>query len=280
MKNGIAAWHYPHRSILENVAYFADHGYESVSLHGDHMLAITRDAQDSLTLARLVAQKGIALTVHHKLPASHESSAVSAFQNAVDRIAAWQTEHRLLSVYSFDVPQNIRDNVAPYIDHVLSRVPDCGIAVEDFGLTPNEREQIAYLKQTPRFGYLVDIGHMFIRLRALNQSGHTLFTHSDCEGDARLDLLYTDFLRAFCSKEFPILEMHLHSNDGADDLHFFLDDGILPLREVARAVKTFGFQGVMTIESAPNFRFECRFPVSDERIARTFEIWKNTYASV
>lgn len=83
------------------------------------------------------------------------------------------------------------------------------------------------------------------------------------------------FLTAFRSKEFPVFEMHMHNNDGVEDMHYFLEDGALDVTGVAHAIKEFGFEGVLTIESAPGYRFECRYPDSDERIAKTTAYWRS-----
>ena len=128
MKNGLATWHYPHRTVLENVAYFADNGFESVSLHGNHMDEICRSEENSLELARLLNEKNLVLTVHYKLPADHGVETVRAFYESIDRIASWQKKHGKLCVLSFDVLDKIRDNVAPYIEYVLKNVPVSKIA--------------------------------------------------------------------------------------------------------------------------------------------------------
>lgn len=278
MKNGLAIWHYPHRTVLENVAYFAKQGYDSVSLHGSHMVQICSSEEASAELADIIKETGLVLTVHHKLPRSHEETDVVAFRQEVDLIAAWQEKYRLLHIYSFDVPQLIRDSISPDLDYVLGRIKETKIAVEDFGLTEAECSQIDYLKGNPRFGYLIDIGHMFIRLRGKNGSGRTLFTHSESEGPVTDSPNSADFAAAFRSKGFPIFEMHLHNNDGIEDMHYFLEDGCLKVEEVARAVKALKFDGVMTIESAPGFRFACEYPESDERIAATFGYWRDIWA--
>ena len=88
MKNGLAIWHYPHRSVLENVAFFAEQGFESVSILGYHMDQVCSDEQQSEALARLIADKGLVLTVHHKLPLSHSEESVASFHATIDRFAA------------------------------------------------------------------------------------------------------------------------------------------------------------------------------------------------
>lgn len=275
MKTGLAIWHYPHRTVVENADYFIKQGYDSISLLGTHMVDVCKNEDDSRALAELVARSGVVLTVHHLLPRTHSETDVAIFRDGVEAIAAWQKQYGLLAVYSFDVLQAIRDNIVPYLQYVLDTVPVCKVGVEDFGLTPEERAQIEHLKAEPRFGYLLDIGHMFIRLVGRNASGVTLFTHSDSEGPVCENPGTEAFLTAFRSKEFPVFEMHMHNNDGVEDMHYFLEDGALDVAGVARAIRNFGFEGVLTIESAPGYRFECRYPDSDERIAKTTAYWRS-----
>ena len=215
-------------------------------------------------------------TVHYCLPRRHDPEAVAVFEAGIHAIATWQKAHGSISVLSFDVPQPIRGGVGigSYVDFVLETVPDCKVAVEDFGLNATEREQIVHLKGDPRLGYLVDIGHLFIRLRGQNQSGKTLFTHAPDEHPVCDAPDSSVFKAAFESKEHPIFEMHLHNNDGVDDLHWFLEQGRMDVPAVARALREMGFEGVLTVESAPGFRFECRGKDADEGIGKTLEYWK------
>lgn len=274
MKNGLAIWHYPHRSVLKNVKFFAKQGFDSVSILGSDMDKICADDNQSEELARLVIENGIALTVHHKLPITHSEERVLSFQSTIDRFAAWQSEYKCLDVLSFDVPQNIRDNIAPYIDYVMESVPFSKIAVEDFGLTADEEKQIEYLKSNMRFGYLIDIGHMYIRICGKNSEGFTLFTNSPDECPVNEQPSYNDFLKALRSKEFPIFEVHLHNNDGINDMHYFFDDGTLDIKMIADILREISFDGILTIESAPGFKFKCVYPESDERILETYALWK------
>jgi len=274
MKNGLAIWHYPHRTKLENVVYFAEKGYEAVSVLGYHMDELCSNPEDSAELARLVEQYHLILTVHHKLPASHDPKDVTAYQETIDRFAQWQKTYNTLAILSFDVPQNIRDNVTQYIVYALEKVPGSRIAVEDFGLTDAERRQIESLKAEPRFGYLLDIGHMFLRIRGENTSGATLFTNHSDECEKCSEPGYNEFLKAFMSKEFPVFEIHLHNNDGVSDLHWFLEDGKLDIPMIADVLSALKWDGILTIESAPGFVFPCYGEEADTRICKTFEYWK------
>lgn len=275
MKNGLAAWHYPHRTVLENVKFFAENGFNAVSLLGYHMDDICKNGEDSAALAALVSEYGLTLTVHHKMPATHGERDVAEYQAAVDNFAKWQKEYGTLAILSFDVPDAIRDNVTGYIKYVLQAVPDSRIAVEDFGLTAAERAQIEELKKEPRFGYLLDVGHMFLRIRGENTEDYTLFHNQQDECPRCSEPGYEEFMRAFRTKEFSIYEIHMHNNDGVSDLHQFLENGKLNVQAVAAVLRDLKWDGVLTIESAPGYTFPCYGDDADKGILATYEIWKS-----
>lgn len=274
MVNGLAIWHYPHRTDLENVRFFADNGFSSVSMHGWAMTEVSIDEKLSEDFASLIAEKNIVLTAHSKLPMSHNEEDVAKFKYSVDNIAKWQKKYGLLAILSFDVPQPIRDNVLPYIEYALGYEQFKKIAVEDFGLTKEERAQIETLKGNERFGYLIDIGHMNIRLRGGNSEHINLFENSPEECPTTKAPGYNEFLKAFLSKEFPIFEIHLHNNDGFSDGHCFLEYGTIDIQNIADVLKKIKYDGVVTIESVPRLQ-GCHYPESDERILKTFELWKS-----
>ncbi|MBQ4111574.1 MAG: hypothetical protein IJD38_02130 [Clostridia bacterium] len=276
MLQGLAIWHYPHRSIADNIRYFAACGLDSVSVHGSQFARAISDPATSDALASAVTDTGVVLTVHGCLPRNHTPEAVTVFESELEWLSRWQRSHRLISVLSFDVPQPIRSGVGigGYVEQVLTSVPDCKVAVEDFGLNPEEVEQIRFLKGNHRFGYLVDLGHLFLRLRGKNTSGKALFTNSPYEHPPVAVPAVTHFCAALATKEFPIFEMHLHNNDGVSDLHWFLEDGCLDVRAVAQALQALDFQGVLTVESAPGFRFECRGADADTGIGKTLAYWR------
>ncbi len=274
MINGLAIWHYPTRTDLENVRFFADHGFASVSMHGRAMAKVCMDDTLSAEFAALVKEKQLILTAHGKLPLSHGETDVSDFKRSIDAIAKWQKQYGALAILSFDVPLEIRDCVLPYIEYVLAYEQFDKIAVEDFGLTDAERAQIEPLKDNQRFGYLIDVGHMNIRLHGINMEDNPLFTNFIDECPKTDYPGFEDFLRAFKAKEFPIFEIHLHNNDGIADQHDFLDHGTIDMKDIARVLKTIGYDGVVTIETVPRLQGYFR-DEADERIFRNFDIWKD-----
>jgi len=274
MKNGLAIWHYPHRTLLENVAYFAECGFDSVSILGDHMYDVYASEEIAQKLAELIKKNNLTLTVHHRLPVEHSDENTASFKFFIDSIADFQDKYGCVSILSFDVWQPIRDNMTPYIDYVMEKVKKIKIAVEDFGLNDAEKAQIEHLKGNDRFGYLIDIGHMYIRMCSKNTTGLTLFSNSPQECPANDNPSCEEFLRALKSKEFPIFEVHLHNNNGIEDQHLFLEDGTLKIDAVTKALKEIGFDGVLTIESAPGMSFKCENEESDMRINKTFDYLK------
>ncbi len=273
MKNGLAIWHYPHRSITENIRYFAAKGFSAVSLHGAQLVAALNRGEGE-EIAKAARESNVILTVHYALPVLSEAEQIFAFRRGIKALSQWQDAHALIKILSFDMPTGTRDHATLYLDYVMSHIEGCQIAVEDYGLTPAERTRIEHFKGNRRFGYLVDLGHMLIRLRGKNTSGKPLFTNRYDECPPCDNPGYDDFMRALASKEFPIFEIHLHNNDGEKDLHWFLEQGALDIPMIARVVRDLDFHGILTIESAPGYKFECRGNDADEGIMKTFDYWK------
>ena len=92
MLQGLAIWHYPHRSMVDNIRYFAALGLDSVSVHGAQFVAAIADPATAEALAVAVSETGVVFTVHYALPRSHEPEAVAVFEAGIAAIAAWQRE--------------------------------------------------------------------------------------------------------------------------------------------------------------------------------------------
>ena len=274
MVNGLAIWHYPHRNDLENLRFFAKNGFEGVSMHGRAMAKVGMNEELSEAFASVIKETNLVLTAHSKLPLSHSEEEVAIFKRDIDAIAKFQKKYGLLEVLSFDVAQEVRDHVMPYIEYVLQYEQFGKIALEDFGVTEDERAQIEPLKGNKRFGYLLDLGHMNIRIHGINTEPINLFRNSPSECPQTEKPAYAEFLQAFRSKEFPIFEIHLHNNDGIGDLHNFLEIGTIDMKDIARILKEMDFQGVVTIESVPRLQ-GYHYPESDEKILETFAYWQS-----
>jgi sugar phosphate isomerase/epimerase len=71
----------------------------------------------------------------------------------------------------------------------------------------------------------------------------------------------------------PIVEVHLHDNNGQKDEHGHFGLGNIDFGEVAAALKSVGFDGVSTIEIAPSFHGSTPAE-SKPRARESLERWK------
>lgn len=281
MKNGLAIWHYPHRTLVENVRYFSQR-LDSVSVLGFHFLDACR-LDGGAALYEALCERRPVFTVHHKLPSSHDAEDVEGFNEEIALCAHWQKQYGLLTTLSFDVPQDIRDNIYPYLRTVLQAFEGekTRIAIEDFGLTNAEMRQLEPLRGNERFGFLLDIGHLTMRLNDSHWApGKTLFNFSRLECPSRelgTPVTRADCREAIASKPFPIVEIHMHTNDGVRDMHWFLDEpgGVVDVQMMADLLNELHYDDVLTIESAPGFMFKCAGQAADEGIERTILLWES-----
>ena len=273
MKNGLAIWHYPHRSTLDNVEYFINQGFSSVSLHGNQMFEVACDQTQSARLADLIRERHTLLSIHGALPYTHKECDVQSYMDKIDAFAKWQAKYGLIEVLSFDVHEPIRDHITEYIKYALEHIPMTKIALEDFGLNDDELRQIQPLRANKHLGYLLDIGHMNLRILGKNQEGLTLFKNSPSECPQSSSPTYDDFIRAFKSKALPIFEIHLHQNNGISDQHYFLKDGCIDVPMIAELLHSIQFDGILTLECAPGYRFECKNEAADQGIMDSYSYW-------
>ena len=136
-------------------------------------------------------------------------------------------------------------------------------AVEDFPLDEKAlsfyEDGLVRLVKNPRFGILVDLGHMNMRLQKEN---------SDFKGMSISQYLSGVPLR--------IIEVHIHDNMGDKDSHGHLGFGNLDFSEVANALETVGFEGVSTIEIAPSFHGST--PEQSKPLAKeSLETWRGLW---
>jgi len=258
----LAAWHYPHRTLEENIVYFAEKGFKGISLLGSHTADALREGRGE-EIARLIKKYDLTLTVHGKMPSTHEIADVEAFKEDIRVFGEWQKSYGAMAILSFDVSHKIRDNIVRYGRFVLDTVPDITIAVEDVGLNDDECRQMKTLGQNERFACLVDIGHMFLRLTAQKK-----------EDEWSKEEWQNRFVNALQAMPLSIVEIHLHNNDGLRDMHWFLEEGSLDIPMISRVLDEIGYDAVLTIESAPGFQFPCYGDEADERILKTWNYWK------
>jgi sugar phosphate isomerase/epimerase len=115
---------------------------------------------------------------------------------------------------------------------------DVFLGVEDFPLDASAldfyRDPLSPLLKNPRFGTLIDLGHMNLRLRG---------------GDYYRGWTVEGYLAGVPRR---IFEVHVHDNAGDRDSHAHIGYGNIDFAAAARGLRAVGFAGISTIEvSAP-----------------------------
>ena len=119
MKTGIAMWHYPHRTTIENIEYFAGQGIKTLGLN-QSQLTDACEAGKGAELAQVIKKNDLTITLHGALTYSHSEEDVTDYKKRMDTVGEWQKKYGLLSVVSFDVFECTRDKtVCPCPDPVL-----------------------------------------------------------------------------------------------------------------------------------------------------------------
>jgi sugar phosphate isomerase/epimerase len=130
--------------------------------------------------------------------------------------------------------------------------------IEDFPLDSLAldyyREELEPVLESPRFGILLDVGHMNLRM-------------------GQEDYFATDVGDYISRLPLPIVEVHVHDNGGERDSHEPLGAGDIPFPAVAGALMAVGFDGVSTIEIEPSFHGSTP-AASKSHLRRTFEVWR------
>jgi sugar phosphate isomerase/epimerase len=236
MHYGISLWNFarPGGSLVELIDRFAAMGFDTVSFLPRQLLEM--DAGRQRELSRLLRRRTLAATVHGPPDIGPEDA---------ERVIAALGE--ALLAFTFDAAKQSgpqggsldAERMAALLMHVerCSRGSELRFGVEDFPLDrqtlDRHRAALTPLTECPHFGVLVDVGHMNIALRK--------------EGGAPGQRA-ADFLAAV---PLPIIEVHLHDNDGTCDSHLPLGDGSVPFDDVAIGLQRAGFKGIATIEIAP-----------------------------
>jgi len=121
----------------------------------------------------------------------------------------------------------------------LTRGTDIWLAIEDFPLDSLALKHFATdldaVYDHPRTGILIDVGHMHMRMKGSEYFG---------------GMSVSEY---FGSLPLPLVEVHLHDNNGEKDQHGHFGFGSVPFPEIVDALNDMEFDGVCTIEIMPSF---------------------------
>lgn len=223
MKYALAGWHYPYRTLTGNIRFFGAAGFDIFSALGNDFRAAIRDEKTAEDIALALSENSTGLSVHYGLPDPKKPEAVEDFRRSMDDIHAWQEKYGLLEILSFDV---WFEGIFPELKRSVELFADTKVrlAFEDYALEGLSDEAAALYAEHP-FYLLVDAGHMNIRL-----------IKKGCGNSAG------DFGAELSRVGLPIIESHIHNNNGLRDMHAPL----LEPRLLAERVNTFDAKEYLT----------------------------------
>ncbi len=262
MHHAVAIWNLREegRSLIRSVGDYAGFGFDTISFLPRDILRLEKT--EARGLKELMEKRGLSATIHGNFDLARDDAArlVEFFPGRLKCLTfdAARTETSL--GLTFDTAR-----MAGLLTEVAARSHDTDIrfGVEDFPLDgralEHYRRDLAPFLDHPRFGALMDIGHMNMRLRR----GAYFAGLGAAEYLARVPV--------------PIIEVHLHDNGGEGDTHSCFGDGNVNFAEVARGLREIGFDGVSTIEIAPSLHGAT--PAGDRpRVKEALDTWRELRA--
>ncbi len=238
MITGIAIWNYCWKAedLPGWINEFADHGFEAISLNAGQF---TGECAEYLPPAvEALRRRNLRATVHGS--ASMDFQLMKTMAQAIgDRLDVFSMD----SVMRKDSRGALHD--AKRIKAALSYLQELtegtrvALAIEDFPLdTPALKyfaADLGTVYEHERTGILIDVGHMHMRM-----TGEEYFS----------GMSVADYFRRLPS---PLVEVHLHDNNGKRDQHAHFGFGSVPFPDIAGVLRAMRFNGVCTIEIAPTF---------------------------
>lgn len=258
MRYATAIWNYAEEGVEfgELIEEFAGFGHDTISFSSSQWTKWSNGV--GAEVASVIERHGLGVTAH----CSFDVTPADA-----ERLLGWFGEALLTVTFDAQMLMESRGMLydAAGMAATLSGILDISagtelkIAVEDFPLDRAAldfyRDDLAPVLDHPWYGILVDVGHLNMRVR---QEGYF-------EGQSPEEYI--------AAVPLPIVEVHIHDNNGAKDEHGHIGLGNCDFAAVAAALKQVGFQGVSTIEIAPSFHGST--PAESKPDAKaSLETWK------
>jgi len=258
MRYATAIWNYVEEGmrLSDLVREFAGFGYDTISFSSGNLGGARDEAMREA--AGVVDELGLGVTVHCAFDFGVEgvTKALGILRDAVLAV----TFDPMSEVDSCGMSY-ATEQMAPVVAEILRRTEgsQVRVGIEDLPLDQKAldryRADLGPLTENPRYGMLVDVGHLNMRLRRWRYFA---------------GLSVEEYITRI---PVPIIEAHLHDNNGEGDQHAHLGFGNLDFAAVAEGLKAAGFEGVSTVEIAPSFHGST--PAESKPHAReSVERWK------
>lgn len=236
MITGIAIWNYCWKAgeVPGWIHYFADHGFEAISFHPDQFAG--ESARYLPPVVAVLRNRNLRATVHGS--ACMDSKLMESMVHAMgDRLDVFSLD----SVMRQDSRGALHDakRIKAALTHLqkLTQGTRVLLAIEDFPLDSAALDffapDLGSVYEHERTGILIDVGHMHMRM-----TSEEYFR----------GMSIADY---FSHLPFPLVEVHLHDNNGKRDQHAHFGFGSVPFPDIAGVLRSREFDGVCTIEIAP-----------------------------
>lgn len=242
---GYAVWCIEAETCWSRIEWLAQQRFGAVSLDSTEMV---RDKDDWKRCAEIVQRHGLMTTFHINPGRVDEGLDVERLERRFQEVERWHRDVGPVRNATFDPalysPEGDQRPGYSYPDtgEMLRRASDrlgplgIRIGIENGWIRDGTPEHLARVREhaMPELAMILDLGHANIHI------------HDEAHAQTM-----EDYIR---SLPLPIIELHVHDNNGLTDRHESLGSGTLDLAGAVRGLKAVGFDGISTVEVVPGLR--------------------------
>ncbi len=259
MLHAVAVWNYAYEGAdaIDVIDALLDVGFDAIS-HSTHPLSRLDQGEVERIAGHLVG-RDVPVTLHSSpfIDSADLERVIAPFMPVLRCVTfdPARDAHPLGSLYA---AAHLARRVREVLD--LTVGTQVRVGVEDFPINADAMaafaDDLAPITGDPRWGILIDIGHMHIRLSGEGYfAGMTVGEH-------------------LAQVPLEIIELHVHDNDGQADQHAPIGVGTVNFAQVAAAVCDAGFDGISTSEIVPRGQGVGSLKEAMPLARRSLECWR------
>lgn len=239
MKYGWAIWNMHGCSQAAKCRLAFELNLDFVSFNTSPLKWAGKNPGEPAATPALLAELGLGWTLHAGLADVNDADAKARLTGSLGQTVAFAAEAGAPLCVSFDPVCSGEKPDKHYEAEATARGLELafellaplktGLALENSPLNCRPQDLAEVAGRFPQLGMLLDFGHLNMHLGA----------------DATRVAGYVAEL------PLPILDLHLHDNDGISDQHLALGDGTLPYVELFAALRARNYDGLVTLEVCP-----------------------------
>ena len=261
MHDGVSLYTLLDAPMPDLIEEYAGYGFDTFSFKRE-MLA-DGDPKEVQETAGLLRERGYGATVHSDFELTPEmlSRFLELLGDRFYRLTFDAAHTQTAGGTSYDMKK-----MQPVLADVADQTRDTDVlfGVEDFPLDSSALEHyhagLEPFLDNPRFGTLIDLGHLNLRLHSVEHfNARTPEEH-------------------LAAVPVPIIEIHVHDNNGRRDSHAHIGFGNGDFEAMARGLHAVGFDGVSTIEICPIFH-DSTPAEARPRVRETLDRWRAIWAA-